>query len=87
MDQGHYPYFPGEVINGYTLIKQLGEGTFGRVIEAKQAGRYYAIKIIRAVERYIRAANVTTHLILFRIIKFKIEVGILEAIRGNTNLV
>ena len=30
----------------YTITKLLGEGTFGRVVEAEANGKRYAIKVI-----------------------------------------
>jgi serine/threonine protein kinase len=37
----------GELLNGnYRVTKLLGEGTFGRVVEAQANGRKYAIKVI-----------------------------------------
>ncbi len=49
----------------YQVTKLLGEGTFGRVVEAQAKGRKYAIKvsiniiqIIRPVQRYISSAKI-----------------------------
>lgn len=42
------------------IIRLLGQGTFGKVVEAKEAftGRKVAIKIIRAVQKYRDAAAI-----------------------------
>ena len=42
------------------IMRQLGEGTFGRVIECwdRRRGQYVAVKIIRAVEKYQDAAMI-----------------------------
>ena len=43
------------------MIKQLGDGTFGRVLEVRHilTNKIYAMKVIRAVERFVDAAYVT----------------------------
>jgi len=42
----------------YKINKFLGDGTFGRVVEVEDTkdGKLYAMKIIRAVERYVESA-------------------------------
>jgi hypothetical protein len=30
---------------GYRVLRQLGEGTFGRVVEVEKRGRRYAVKV------------------------------------------
>ncbi|KWU41482.1 kinase-like protein [Rhodotorula sp. JG-1b] len=53
----------------YTIKKQLGQGTFGKVVQAEnlQDRRQYAVKIIRAVHKYQEAA--------------KTEIRVLKALR------
>lgn len=33
------------MMGGYRIIRKLGEGTFGRVIEGERKGHRYAIKV------------------------------------------
>lgn len=33
------------MMDGYRILRQLGEGTFGRVVEGEKRGRRYAIKV------------------------------------------
>lgn len=42
------------------VIRKLGEGTFGKVVEAvdNYTRRHYAIKIIRAVQKYRDASKI-----------------------------
>uniref|UniRef100_A0A2M4A5Y0 Putative lammer dual specificity kinase n=1 Tax=Anopheles triannulatus TaxID=58253 RepID=A0A2M4A5Y0_9DIPT len=66
---GHLIYQTGDVLhNRYKLLSTLGEGTFGRVVKAKDTGRDHtiALKIIRNVEKYRKAA--------------KLEINVLEEI-------
>ena len=42
---GHYDFRVGEEMGGYRVTRQLGEGTFGRVVEAQRKGRKFAIKV------------------------------------------
>ncbi|XP_050069429.1 dual specificity protein kinase CLK2-like isoform X3 [Anopheles maculipalpis] len=66
---GHLIYQPGDVIhNRYKLLSTLGEGTFGRVVKAKDTEKEHtiALKIIRNVDKYRKTA--------------KLEINVLEEI-------
>ena len=41
----HYEFRVGEEMEGFRITGQLGEGTFGRVLEGEKKGRRYAIKV------------------------------------------
>lgn len=45
-------------IGKYSIMKLLGDGTFGRVLLGELEGRNYALKVIRPVARYIRSAKI-----------------------------
>ena len=64
-DNGHYEWKIGETINNkYIVTGFLGDGTFGRVLEAKDSnGSLCALKIIRAVDRYVDAAKTEAEII------------------------
>jgi serine/threonine protein kinase len=64
-ENGHYEWIVGEVIVGkYTVTGFLGDGTFGRVLEVKDLeGSIKAIKIIRAVDRYVEAAKIEARIL------------------------
>ncbi|KAJ1498316.1 dual specificity protein kinase kns1, partial [Coelomomyces lativittatus] len=52
---GHYVVTKNDVIAGtYTVIRQLGQGTFGKVAECEDqhTGQRVAIKLIRAIQKY-----------------------------------
>lgn len=51
----------------FQIIRVIGEGTFGRVFEVKEIfqNKLYALKMIRAVERFIEAAKVYEFTIIF----------------------
>ncbi|KAL7422897.1 serine threonine protein kinase CMGC group [Cryptotrichosporon argae] len=70
--EGHYIVKPDDVIGGrYKIVRLLGQGTFGKVVEAKhiESRRKVAIKIIRAVQKYRDAS--------------KIEIRVLEALKKH----
>lgn len=65
-DGVHFEWTPGQVLNStYTLVKLLGDGTFGRVLlaDSKQLGRQVAVKVIRDVERYTEAAMIEAEIL------------------------
>jgi hypothetical protein len=52
---GHIDSQPGDKIHGrYTVVKQLGIGTFGKVLQCDDSkhGDSVAIKVIRKIEKY-----------------------------------
>ncbi|RAL52936.1 hypothetical protein DM860_007704 [Cuscuta australis] len=56
---GHYVFSLGENLTPrYKILKKLGEGTFGRVLECwdRQTREFVAIKVIRSLEKYRKAA-------------------------------
>ncbi|EGR33477.1 hypothetical protein IMG5_051550 [Ichthyophthirius multifiliis] len=68
-DAGHYKYKKGETFdNGrYILIKHLSDGTFGRVFEVVDShnnNKTIALKVIRAVDRYVEAAQTEGDIIM-----------------------
>jgi dual-specificity kinase len=73
--EGHYIIQPGDMIySRYRVVRKLGEGTFGKVVEAieQTSKKSYAIKIIRAVQKYRDAS--------------KIEIRVLNALKdGDPN--
>ncbi|KAK0737120.1 kinase-like domain-containing protein [Apiosordaria backusii] len=71
-DEGHYIVVPdNDLTDRYQMIKLLGQGTFGKVVQArdKRRGKLVAIKIIRSVQKYREAS--------------KIELRVLETLRAN----
>ncbi|KAL1410023.1 serine threonine protein kinase CMGC group [Vanrija albida] len=70
--EGHYIVKPDDVIGGrYKIVRLLGQGTFGKVVEARhiESRRKVAIKVIRAVQKYRDAS--------------KIEIRVLETLKKN----
>lgn len=59
---GHFKFVPNQILlNRYELIKELGTGTFAKVFEAidhHANNAHVAIKIIRAVSRYVESAEI-----------------------------
>lgn len=55
-EEGHLKFREGLVLNArFTMIRKLGEGTFGRVFECadqEDDNKKKAVKVVRAVERY-----------------------------------
>ncbi|KAK4123301.1 kinase-like protein [Parathielavia appendiculata] len=71
-DDGHYIVVPdNDLTDRYQMIKLLGQGTFGKVVQArdKVSDKLVAIKIIRSVQKYREAS--------------KIELRVLETLRAN----
>jgi len=59
-DEGHLVYERGSVLhNRYVILGTLGEGTFGKVVRAKDLvkGQVIAVKIIKNVKKYREAAQ------------------------------
>ncbi|KAK6506018.1 dual specificity protein kinase kns1 [Arthrobotrys conoides] len=60
-EEGHYIVTTGAFLtNRYRIIKLLGQGTFGKVVQAfdNQKNEYCAIKIIRSVQKYRDASKI-----------------------------
>ncbi|KAG0303390.1 dual specificity protein kinase kns1 [Dissophora globulifera] len=59
--EGHYIVVANDDFTArYKIIKLLGQGTFGKVVECfdRETGRHCAIKIIRAVQKYRDASKI-----------------------------
>ncbi|KAG0297975.1 dual specificity protein kinase kns1, partial [Dissophora globulifera] len=59
--EGHYIVIPNEDLTPrYKIIRLLGQGTFGKVVECydRETGRHCAIKIIRAIQKYRDASKI-----------------------------
>ncbi|KAG0204773.1 dual specificity protein kinase kns1 [Mortierella sp. GBA30] len=64
--EGHYIVVPNEDLTPrYKIIRLLGQGTFGKVVECfdRDTGRHCAIKIIRAVQKYRDASKIETRVL------------------------
>ncbi|SPC63203.1 related to Protein kinase lkh1 [Ustilago sp. UG-2017b] len=71
-DQGHFIVNEGDYVTSrYKILRLLGQGTFGKVVECydKKLRKYVAIKIIRAVQKYRDASQ--------------IEIRVLRTLREN----
>lgn len=71
-DQGHFIVNQGDYVTArYKILRLLGQGTFGKVVECydKKLRKYVAIKIIRAVQKYRDASQ--------------IEIRVLRTLREN----
>ena len=65
-DIGHYEWKTGDIIEGkYSITGFLGDGTFGRVLEVRDLGdgSFKAMKIIRAVDRYVDSAKIEAQIL------------------------
>ncbi|KAJ2963440.1 hypothetical protein NQZ79_g1488 [Umbelopsis isabellina] len=72
---GHYIIIPNEdLTTRYKMIRLLGQGTFGKVVECwdRVRRRYCAVKVIRAVPKYRDAS--------------KIEIRVLNTLKENDPL-
>ena len=50
---------PGQQLGPYVATRLLGDGTFGRVLEATgPQGQRVAVKVIRDVKKYVEAAKI-----------------------------
>ncbi|KAI1104692.1 kinase-like domain-containing protein [Jackrogersella minutella] len=71
-DDGHYIVVPdADLTPQYQMVKLLGQGTFGKVVQARDRKRnkLVAIKIIRAVQKYRDAS--------------RIELRVLQTLKAN----
>lgn len=65
-DAGHFEWTPGQAITPRYQVKGLlGDGTFGRVLEVEdlQDNSTKAMKVIRAVKRYVSSARIEADII------------------------
>ncbi|CAH8558286.1 unnamed protein product [Schistosoma turkestanicum] len=65
---GHLIYSIGDrLLNRYEIVKTLGEGTFGKVVECKDhvENRRIALKIIKNVDKYREAAMLEINVLNF----------------------
>jgi len=59
--EGHFIVREGDYVSSrYKILSQLGQGTFGKVVECydRQKKQYVAIKIIRAIQKYRDASQI-----------------------------
>ncbi|KAM0400367.1 hypothetical protein HYE67_007656 [Fusarium culmorum] len=71
-DDGHYIVIPeAELTDKYQIVRLLGQGTFGKVVEARDRkhNKAVAVKIIRSVQKYRDAS--------------RIELRVLETLKRN----
>ncbi|KAH6606856.1 hypothetical protein Trco_006009 [Trichoderma cornu-damae] len=71
-DDGHYIVVPdAELTDKYQIVRLLGQGTFGKVVEARdlKKNKPVAVKIIRSVQKYRDAS--------------KIELRVLATLKAN----
>lgn len=71
-EDGHYIVVPdADLTDRYQLVKLLGQGTFGKVVQARdrRSKKLVAIKIIRSVQKYRDAS--------------RIELRVLETLKAN----
>ncbi|KAK0738611.1 kinase-like domain-containing protein [Schizothecium vesticola] len=60
-EDGHYIVIPeNDLTDRYQMVKLLGQGTFGKVVQARdrQRNKLVAIKIIRSVQKYRDASKI-----------------------------
>ena len=56
----HLLWYPGQQLSHYRVLCLLGDGTFGRVLKVEDSlnpGHFFALKVIRPVDRYTLAAH------------------------------
>ncbi|KAJ9152014.1 Dual specificity protein kinase lkh1 [Pleurostoma richardsiae] len=73
-DDGHYIVVPdADLTEKYQMVKLLGQGTFGKVVQARdrRKNELVAIKIIRSVQKYRDAS--------------RIELRVLATLKANDN--
>ncbi|AKJ04677.1 serine/threonine protein kinase [Archangium gephyra] len=63
----------GEMVGDYRIIEKLGSGSYGHVYKAEQAGRFYALKILRGRllnDRAKREIGILNHLAHPDVVRF-----------------
>jgi dual-specificity kinase len=74
----HCDWHVGQMIGNYVVQKLLGDGTFGRVLEAtSNTGRTVALKVIRSVPKYIEAAKIEAQ-VLKRMRNLGADAGVVQ---------
>ncbi|KAH7278416.1 hypothetical protein KP509_38G040100 [Ceratopteris richardii] len=65
-NDGHFNHRPGENLTPrYKILRQMGEGTFGRVLECwdRDAQELVAIKVVRSAEKFREAARIEVNIL------------------------
>ncbi|MBM7115722.1 serine/threonine protein kinase [Archangium primigenium] len=68
------PPATGDMVGDYRIVRKLGDGGFGFVYEVERAGRYYALKVIRARELESwgqREINILRHVVHPNVVRFR----------------
>lgn len=68
------PPATGDMVGDYRVVRKLGDGGFGFVYEVERAGRYYALKVIRARELESwgqREINILRHVVHPNVVRFR----------------
>ncbi|WNG58219.1 serine/threonine protein kinase [Archangium gephyra] len=63
----------GEMVGDYRIVEKLGSGSYGHVYKAEQAGRFYAIKLLRGRllnDRAKREIGILNHLAHPDVVRF-----------------
>jgi serine/threonine-protein kinase len=63
----------GEMVGDYRIVEKLGSGSYGHVYKAEQAGRFYALKILRGRllnDRAKREIGILNHLAHPDVVRF-----------------
>eukprot|EP00250_Pteridium_aquilinum_P021732 c25203_g2_i5 orf=258-1187(+) len=76
-EDGHFNFRLGESLTPrYKILRQMGEGTFGRVLECwdRDAQELVAVKVVRSAEKYREAARIEVDML--RLLSDKDEGGL-----------
>ncbi|GFE55368.1 CMGC Lammer [Babesia ovis] len=60
----HFTWEPGMQLGDYKVLRKIGDGTFGRVLQCEKDGEKFAVKVVRDVEKYVNSAKIEVDILM-----------------------
>ncbi|XP_954566.1 serine-threonine protein kinase, putative [Theileria annulata] len=60
----HFKWDKGMNLSEYVVLNKVSDGTFGRVLLCEKAGKQFAVKVVRDVDKYTQSAKIEADILL-----------------------